>query len=188
MGKVNHWEFAKNLNLTIQTNGICTFQNPSWRMRWANFPEILRWLDLMIVKKKKSKKRRTCQIMNFVPCGPLSANKRKRKKKPTLTTRPCLRPPPNKNKTKQTNDNNNYGIWKWRWYQLLLMTSNNTQRIGIETGRHGNKRTSRDHSDYGIKIGQNTKKVLGDLRSLAVTQTPERNHLLTLVRKTPKGV
>ena len=32
-----------------------------------------------------------------------------------------------------------------------------------------------------VEIGQNTKKSLGDLRTLAVTQTPVENHQLTLV-------
>ena len=33
------------------------------------------------------------------------------------------------------------------------------QRIGTETGGHGNKRTSIDHLNYSIiKIGQNTEK------------------------------
>ena len=38
-----------------------------------------------------------------------------------------------------------------------------------------NERISRDYPDYSIiKIGQNTEKNLGDLRRLAVTQTPVR--------------
>ena len=32
-----------------------------------------------------------------------------------------------------------------------------------------------------IKVGQNTEKRSGDLRRLAVTQTPVKNHQLTLV-------
>ena len=44
------------------------------------------------------------------------------------------------------------------------------------------KRTSGDHPNYNIiEIDQNTKKSLGDLRRLAVTQTPVENHQLTLV-------
>ena len=55
------------------------------------------------------------------------------------------------------------------------------QRFGIGIGGLGNKRTSGDHSDYNIvKIGQNTEKSPGDLRRFAVTQTPVRNHRLTL--------
>ena len=49
-------------------------------------------------------------------------------------------------------------------------------------GRLGNERTSGDHPDCSIiKIGQNTEKSPGVLRRLAVTQTPVRNHYLTLV-------
>ena len=68
------------------------------------------------------------------------------------------------------------------WY-----TWNNPQKIGKRTGKLGNKRTSRDHPDYSvIKIRQNTEKSPGGLRRLAVTQTPVRNHQLTLVWKTLK--
>ena len=68
-------------------------------------------------------------------------------------------------------------------------TWNNPQKISKGTGRRGNKRTSRDHLDYSIiKIGLNTEKSPGDLRRLAATQTPVKNHQLTLVLKTLKGV
>ena len=41
------------------------------------------------------------------------------------------------------------------------------QRIGKRTGRLGNKKTGGDHPNYSIiKIGQNTEKSPGDLRSL----------------------
>ena len=64
---------------------------------------------------------------------------------------------------------------------------NNLQRNGKATGRLGNKRTSRDHPDYSIiKIDQNIEKSSGDLRKLAVSQTPVKNHQLTLVGKTLK--
>ena len=57
------------------------------------------------------------------------------------------------------------------------------------TGGVGNKRRSRDHPNYSvIKIGQNTEKSPGDLRRLAVTQTPVINPLLTLVGKILKIV
>ena len=43
------------------------------------------------------------------------------------------------------------------------------------------KRTGGDNPNYIIiEIGRNTKKSPGDLRRLAVTQTPVRNHRLTL--------
>ena len=39
-----------------------------------------------------------------------------------------------------------------------------------------NLEISRDHSNYSIiEIGQNTEESSGDLRRLAVTQTPTRN-------------
>ena len=42
------------------------------------------------------------------------------------------------------------------------------------TGGPGNKRTSRDHPNYCIiEISQNIGKSPGDLRRLAVTQTPK---------------
>ena len=52
-------------------------------------------------------------------------------------------------------------------------TWNNSKRIGKETRRLENKRTSGDHPDNNIiKISQNTEKSPGDLRRLDVTQTP----------------
>ena len=57
------------------------------------------------------------------------------------------------------------------------------KRIGNRTGRLSCKRTRGDHPNYSIKIGLNTEKSPGELRSLAVTQTPVKNHQLTLVWK-----
>ena len=63
------------------------------------------------------------------------------------------------------------------------------QRIGIETGGLGNKRTSGDHPNYSfIEIGQNAEKSPGDLIRLSVDQTPERNHRLTPVGIAQKGI
>ena len=46
----------------------------------------------------------------------------------------------------------------------------------------GNHRMSEDHPDY------NTEKIPGDIRGLALTQTPLKNHYLTLELKTVKKV
>ncbi len=47
------------------------------------------------------------------------------------------------------------------------------QRVGKGTGRLEKKSASGNHPNYSIiKIGQNTEKSPGDLRRLAVTQTP----------------
>ena len=59
------------------------------------------------------------------------------------------------------------------------------KRIGKGTGGVGNKRMSgNDPDDSIIDNGQNTEKSPGDLRRLAVTQIPVKNHQLTLMGKT----
>ena len=51
------------------------------------------------------------------------------------------------------------------------------QSIGTGSWWLGNNRTSGDHPNYSIvEIDQNSKKSPGDLRRLAVTQTPLKNH------------
>ena len=68
-----------------------------------------------------------------------------------------------------------------------LHTRHSPQSIGIGTRGLGNKRTSADPPNYSIvEIAQNTKKSPGDLRRLAVTQTPVKDH--QLVWKTLKSV
>ena len=58
------------------------------------------------------------------------------------------------------------------------------QWIVTRTGRLGNKRTSRDHPNSSfLEIGHNNEKSPGDLKWLAVTQTPVRNYQLTLMWK-----
>ena len=55
--------------------------------------------------------------------------------------------------------------------------------------RLGNKRTRGDYQEYSIiTIIQNNEKSPGDLRRLAITRNPLRNHHLTLVSKTLKWV
>ena len=61
----------------------------------------------------------------------------------------------------------------------------NHRRINKGPGGLGNKRPSEYHPKYcTIEIGENTEKSPGDLRRLAVTQTPVKDHRLTLVWKT----
>ena len=61
--------------------------------------------------------------------------------------------------------------------------------IGTGTGGLENKRTSEDHLNNSIVgIGQNTEKCSIDLKRLAVTHTPVKDHQLTLVWKTLKRV
>ena len=54
--------------------------------------------------------------------------------------------------------------------------------FGTVTGGLGSWRTSGDHSNFCIiENGHNTGKSHGDLRRLAVTQTPVENHQLNLM-------
>ena len=63
------------------------------------------------------------------------------------------------------------------------------QRLGRATGGLGNKRTSRDHPNKRfVKFGQNSQKSRRDLRWLAVSKTPVRNHQQMIVWKTLKRV
>ena len=59
---------------------------------------------------------------------------------------------------------------------------NRNGRIAKETRGLGSWWTSGDHPKNSIvENGQTTKKSPGDLRRLAVTQTPVKNHRLTLI-------
>ena len=77
-------------------------------------------------------------------------------------------------KTKEhEGDNYTYCDWCF-WYS--------NQRIIIGTGEHGSWKMSGDHpNDYIIENGQNTVKNPGDLKRLAVTQTPVEDHQLKLM-------
>ena len=77
-------------------------------------------------------------------------------------------------------ESDNYTNLDWCfWYSQ--------QRIIKWVGGLGNKRTSRDHPNYYIiENGQNTEKSPGDLRRLAVTQTPVKDPQLKLMWKTLK--
>ena len=56
------------------------------------------------------------------------------------------------------------------------------QRIIAGTGGLGNNRSSGDHTNYYIiEIGQNNVKSPGDLKRLAVTQTPLKDHQLKMM-------
>ena len=51
--------------------------------------------------------------------------------------------------------------------------------LGMGTGRVGNQRISEDNPDNSIfEIGQNTEKSPGELRRLAITQTPVKDQLM----------
>ena len=59
------------------------------------------------------------------------------------------------------------------------------QRLAKEIGRVGNQRKNRDHPNHSIvEIGHNTENSPGDVRKLAVSQTPVKDYQLMTVRKT----
>ena len=62
------------------------------------------------------------------------------------------------------------------------------QKIIKGSGGRGGMRTGGDCPNYSIfEIGQNSEKSPGDLRILAVTQTPSKIHQTKLMLKTLKG-
>ena len=158
--------WARVWNLTMLTDWKCTKQNPSKRMRRIKPSGILRykWItwsltrrpDLEIINKKKQKTR---HLVDFAACHRVK-NKEKEKKGRVLTT--CQRT----EKNMMVEDT----YCDWRGW-------NGSQRLGKRAGRIRNRRRNRDHLNYSIvKIGQNTEKSPGDLRKLAVTQTPAKDH------------
>ena len=66
-------------------------------------------------------------------------------------------------------------------------TRNNLECSDKGTIRLRYQRTSK-HDSYYMKIGKNTMKSPGDLRNLAITQTPVKDHQLTLTLKKSQRV
>ena len=114
-------------------------------------------------------KKKTCKIVDFsVPADHRIKLKECEKKDKYLDLAREL-----KKTVEQAGDNNtncNWCVW------------NNNKMITKETGELGSCRTSGDHLNYYIiENVQNTEKSPGDLRRLAVNQTPVKNHRLTLM-------
>ena len=75
-------------------------------------------------------------------------------------------------------------VWNRRVKLISVVVGhwNVTQGLESGSGRVGNRKKNRDHQNYSIdKIGQDTEKNPGDLRRLALTETPVKDHQLTLV-------
>ena len=114
---------------------------------------------LIIIKKKK--KKRFCKIFDFA----VPADHRIKLKEYWKTT---------------GHEGDNYINCDWCFWR-------NNWRIIKRPGGLRSWRTDWDYQNYCIiENGQNTEKSTGDLRRLAVTQTPVKNHLLTLMWKTLK--
>ena len=72
----------------------------------------------------------------------------------------------------ESDDDNNCNWCAW----------NGFYGVGKRTKRVGNRRTNRDGPNYSIvEIGQKAEKSPRDLNRFAVSQTPVREHQLTLV-------
>ena len=124
--------------------------------------------NLIIINKKK----KTYKIVDFaVPIDHRIKLKESEKKDKYLDLAWELK------KTKE-HKGDNYINRDWCfWYRH--------QRIIKGTGGLGGSRTSGDHPNYSIiEDGQNIEKSREDLRRLAVTQTPVKDHQLKLMWKT----
>ena len=124
--------------------------------------------DIIIIIKKY----RTCKIVDFaVPADHRIKLKECEKKNKYLDLARKLK----KKTVEHAGDNYtncNWCVWNSNW------------RITKGTGGLRSWWTSGDHpNDMIIENGQNSEKSPGDLRRLAVTQTPVKNHQLTLMWK-----
>ena len=81
-------------------------------------------------------------------------------------------------------------LWNLRGIVIPIVTvmlEMVSKRLRRETKDIVNQRKNQDYPNYRIgEFSQNTEKCPGDLRRLAVTQTPVKDHQLTLVWKTWK--
>ena len=154
---------ARNLYLTILTIGICTIQNPSWRMRCTlGFWDTNQSSSLAILPDQRivNKKERICRIVDFSLLVDDWVKIKESEKKDIYQD---LAREQKKKPTIHEGD----GDTNCNWYPR-----NNPQRFHKRTWRLGNQRTSGDNSDYNIKISLNTEKGPGDFRRLAVTWAP----------------
>ena len=175
MGKVLHWELCQEFKLVCTNklymhNQASVLKNEMHQLLWDFEIQTDRQIsarrpELVIINKKK----RTCRIDHRVK------SKEIEKKDKYLDLARELNKTVEHESDCDTNCNRSSCYSDWR--------------IGARTGGFGNKRTRGDHPDYSIfEIVQNTEKSTGDLSRLVVTQTPVRNHRLTLVWKTLKGI
>ena len=119
-----------------------------------------RWPDLIVNKKKKKKRKRTCKIVNFaVPVDSRIKLKECEKKDKYLDLARELKK-----------------LWNMKVTIIPIMIGAfGTVPKGLLKGLEDLK--DGDHRNYSIvENGQNTENSPGDLRRLAVTQTPVKYH------------
>ena len=156
-------------------NPTSVLENETHKLQWDfdiqtdNLISVRR-TDLIIINKKK----KTCKIVDFAVSPDLRVKLKESEKKDKY-----LDLTGNLKKT-VGHESNLYTNRNWFFWH-------SHRRIDKGTGGLENKRSSGDHPNYCImEIGQNTEKGLGDTRRLAVTQTPVKDHQLTLIWKTRK--
>ena len=184
VGKVIHWEMCRKFqfdhtNKWYMHNPAPVLENDSHKLLWdfniqTDHLIPARRPDLIIISKKK--KKRICKIIDFaVPADHKINLKESEKKDKYLDLARELKK-----------------LWNMKVTIVPIVVGalgTITKRIIKRPGGLGSWRTGGDNSNDSIaKNGQNPETSPGDLRRLAVTQTPVKNHQLTLMGKTRKGV
>ena len=122
--------------------------------------------DFIVINPPKEGNLQNCRLC----CTDWAQNKTERKWKEGEVPRPCQ-----VIKTPMEHEGDDYTNRDW-----CIRHSNYRTIKGI--GGIGSSRTSGDCRNYTIvENGQNTEKSPGDLRRLAVTQTPVKDHQLILI-------
>ena len=176
MGKGIHWELCKEFKFD-HTNKLYMY-NPEYVL--GNEKHKLLWdfeirTDPLISARrtdlwKPTRKRKLAELQTFL--SRLITEQNWKKVKWRINTSTLLE--------------NCKHCQKYKLYLVLWVKSPKDYK---RTGGLGNGWTSRDHPNYSIiKTGHNTEESPGDLRRPTVTQTSVRNHRLTPVWKTRKGV
>ena len=177
VGKVIHWELCKKFKFSHTNkwyihNPAAVLENKTHKVlsdfeKQTDHLISARRADLVIVKKN---------LPNCELCRSGGPQNKTKKAKREISTQTLL------------------GYRKTLEHEVMVISivtgalCTVTKRFDTGTGGLENKRTREDHPNYNIKVGQNTEKSQGDLRRLAVTQTPMRNHQLTRMGKTLKRV
>ena len=136
--------------------------------------------DLIIInnnnnKKKKKKRKKEEKLQNCRLCCPGWPQNKTERMKRRISTSTILG---NWKNLEHVGDNYTNCNWCF-WYSKLRTIKGPGGLVSWQTcGDHPN--------DSIIENGQNTEKSPGDLRKLAVTQTPVKDHQLTLLWKTLK--
>ena len=171
VGKVIHCELCKifqfdHMSKWYMHNPTSVLENETHKLFW-DFD--IQTDHIISVRRPDLKKERTCKIADFaVPADHRVKSKESEKKDKYIDRTRELK----KNVERESDVYTNYNWCFW----------NSHQRINKGNGGLGEKRTIRVHPNYyNTEIGQNTEKSPGDLRRLAVTQTPVKGHLLKLI-------